>query len=88
MSIIAVAENKVEVMSKAQEALQMMKKLEKKKRKDLVSVRIDAQTVVTTTKDRMEVLLEDLGYPGLWKKPKRGRPATKKEHSNNSKGLE
>lgn len=45
-------------------ALLRMKELEKKLQKDLVSVRLDKNTVITTTKERMEQLLYDHLHKG------------------------
>lgn len=40
-------------------ALRMMKQLEKEKMRDMRTVRLDARTVVSATKGRLEEILED-----------------------------
>ena len=53
---------KVKDLSKDQEALEMMKSLEMKLSPQLVRIYLPDGTIVTSTKDRINRLLTELGY--------------------------
>lgn len=52
-------------LTQDQQALKMMKELEKKLKRKLVSYQLDKNTIITTTKDRINELIQEHINPGL-----------------------